>query len=79
MRAIIPSRSDQRARYRGRPLQCDPDTYCRRSIIECCIGWLKKCRHIATRFEKLDITLLAVIKVALMQRYHKILFSNRAK
>ena len=78
VRAIIPWRADQRARHRRRPPHFEPETYRRRSIIECCIGWLKECRRIATRFEKLAINFLAVIKVSIMQPYLNSLFSDRA-
>jgi len=36
--AVIPQRSDQAARRRGRPLTFDREAYRRRSIIECCAG-----------------------------------------
>ena len=76
--AVIPQRSDQIAQHRGRPLKFDKDAYRQRSIIERCIGWLKKCRRLATRFEKLAVNFLAMIKVAILERYLKIAFSDRA-
>ncbi len=78
VRAIIPQRSDQEARHRGRPLSFDREAYRRRSVIECCIGWLKECRRIATRVEKLALNLLAVVKIAIMQRHLRLLFPDRA-
>jgi len=66
--AVIPQRSDQIARHRGRPLAFDKTSYRRRSIIECCIGWLKECRRIGTRFEKLAINFLAMVKLAIIHR-----------
>jgi transposase len=75
--AVIPQRSDQVKRHRGRPLKFDKETYRRRSIIECCINWLKECRRIATRFEKLAVNFLAMVKVAILQRYLRIEFSDR--
>jgi len=78
VRGIIPQRSDQKARHRGRPLSFDREAYRRRSVIECCIGWLKECRRIATRFEKLALNFLAMVKIAIMQRYLKLLFPDRA-
>jgi transposase len=75
---VIPQRSDQAARHRGRPLTFDREAYRRRSIIECCIGWLKECRRLATRFEKLALNFLAMAKVAIIQRILRILFSDRA-
>ena len=76
--AVIPQRSDQAARHRGRPLAFDREAYRRRSIIECCVGWLKECRRIATRFEKLALNFLAMVKVSIIQRILGILFSDRA-
>lgn len=76
--AVIPMRSDQKQRHRGRPVQLDRDAYRRRHIIECCIGWLKECRRIATRFDKLAINFTAIIKVAIVQRYLNLMFSDRA-
>jgi transposase len=76
--AVVPQRSDQAARHRGRPLSFDREAYRRRSIIECCVGWLKECRRIATRFEKLAVNFLAMVKVSIVQRILRILFSDRA-
>jgi transposase len=75
IKAVIPQRSDQRARHRGRPLAFDKDAYRRRHVIECCIGWLKECRAVATRFEKLARHYLAMVKLAMIQRYFRILDS----
>ena len=43
--------------------------YHRRSVVECCIGWLKECRRIATRFEKLALNFLAMLKLAIIEQY----------
>ncbi|KPK65079.1 MAG: hypothetical protein AMK73_04010 [Planctomycetes bacterium SM23_32] len=74
--AVIPQRSDQRERHRGRPLQLDKDSYRRRNVIERCIGWLKTCRRLATRFEKLAVHFLAMVKLAIIRRYLRILDSS---
>ena len=70
--AVIPNRSDQpavrisRRKYRGR------------NVVERCIGWLKWCRRIATRYEKLAESYLAMVKLAMIQRCNRILEpSNR--
>lgn len=76
--AVIAQRDDQRAYRRGRPLDFDREAYRRRSIIEQCIGWLKECRRIGTRFEKLAINFLAMLKLAMIQRYLNLAFSDRA-
>ncbi len=59
-----------------RSIEFDKKTYRRRSMIECCVGWLKECRAIATRFEKLAVNFLAMLKLALIQRYLRILDSS---
>jgi transposase len=76
--AVIPQRKDQIARHSGRPLKFDKAAYRQRNIIERCIGWLKECRRIATRFEKLAVNFLAMIKAAILERYLRIAFSDRA-
>ena len=76
--AVIPMRSDQQARHRGRPIQLDHQAYRRRSIIECCIAWLKEYRRIATRFEKLAVNFLGMIKAAIIHRYLNWAFSDKA-
>jgi transposase len=74
--AVIPQRDDQRQSHRGRPLVFDKDTYRRRSVIECCVGWLKECRAVGTRFEKTAVNFLAMIKLAVIQRYLRVLDSS---
>ena len=71
--AVIPTRSDQprarlnRRKYRGR------------NVVERCIGWLKECRRVATRYEKLATHYLAMVKLSMIQRCLRLLDpSNRA-
>jgi transposase len=70
-------RSDQLEYHKGRPLLFDRETYRQRSAIENCVGWPKECRRIATRFEKLALNFLAMLKLAIIQRYLRIAFSDR--
>ena len=56
----------------------DRASYRRRCTIEQCTGWLKKCRRVATRFEKLAVNFLAMIHLAIVQRYLRLLFSDTA-
>jgi transposase len=70
--AVIPTRSNQprerlnRAKYRER------------NVVERCIGWLKNCRRVATRYDKLASHFLAFVKLAMIQRCLRILDpSNR--
>lgn len=74
---LIPHRDNERARYDGR-VKFDKQGYKRRCIIEQTIGWLKECRRIGTRFEKLAINFLAMMKLAMIQRCLRIVFSDRA-
>ena len=66
--AVIPRR-----RLRGSVPENSFDhlTYHRRNAIERCIGWLKHCRRIATRFEKTASNFLAMIKLAFIQQYFR--------
>lgn len=70
--AVIPTKSDQpRQRFNKRK-------YRRRNVVERCIGWLKGCRRVATRYEKLAIHYLGMIKLAMVQRCLRLLDpSNR--
>jgi transposase len=73
---VIPQRTDQKQRHRGRPLTFDPDRYRRRNVVERYVGWLKECRAVATRFEKLAQHYLGMVKMALIQRYLRLLDSS---
>jgi transposase len=65
--AVIPSRKNQprvrisKRKYRGR------------NVVERCIGWLKWCRRVATRYEKLAESYLAMVKLAMIQRCNRLL------
>jgi transposase len=74
IKAVIPRKSNQRKGHQT----FDPQSYRRRSVIEQCVGWLKECRRIGTRFEKLAINFVTMFKLAMIQRYLKLLFSDRA-
>ena len=76
IRAVIPRRIDQHPDD-GR-VRFDREAYRRRSTIEQCHGWLKECRRVATRFEKLAVNFLAMIHLAIIERYFHLLFSNGA-
>ena len=74
---IIPHKDNEKARH-DPAVEFDKETYKRRSIVEQSIGWLKECRRIGTRFEKLAINFLAMAKLAMVKRALKLVFSNRA-
>ena len=56
----------------------DREAYRRRHTVEQCVGWIKECRRIATRFEKLAVNFLAMIHLVFIERYLRLLFSNGA-
>ncbi|MCH8252944.1 MAG: transposase, partial [Planctomycetes bacterium] len=41
-------------------------------------GWLKESRRIGTRFEKLAVNFHGMLQLAMIRRYLRILFSDRA-
>lgn len=72
LKSVIPTRSNQRT------LKLDRELYRGRNVVERCIGWLKCCRRIATRYEKLAIHFLGMVKMAMIQRCLRVLDpSNR--
>lgn len=70
--AVIPTKSNQtRVRFNKRK-------YRGRNVVERCIGWLKWCCRVATRYKKLAESYLAMIKLAMIQRCNRLLEpSNR--
>lgn len=70
IKATIPEREGKKPRP-GRPLSFDKDSYKQRNVIERCVGWLKECRRIVTRFEKKALHYLAMLKLAMIERYLK--------
>ena len=77
IRPLIPRKENEKLRNDGRSV-FDKQAYKRRSIVEQTIGWLKECRRIGTRFEKLAINFLAMMKLAMIQRCLRMAFSDRA-
>jgi transposase len=75
---VIPTRDDPRDSTQRRDPAFDKETYRRRNVIERCIGWLKECRRVVTRFEKLALNFAAMIKLAMIGRCLRILFSDSA-
>ncbi|AMV39237.1 hypothetical protein VT85_17500 [Planctomyces sp. SH-PL62] len=65
---MIPTRKDQRRNPRF-----DAEAYRRRNIVERCILWLKENRRLATRFEKLAVNFLAMVKLAMIRRCFRLL------
>jgi transposase len=71
--AIIPHKDNEKARH-DPEVKFDKETYKRRSIIEQTIGWIKECRRVGTRFEKLAINFLAMVKLAMIKRTLRLIF-----
>jgi len=61
---VIPTKSNQK-----RDSNFDKRAYKERNIVERCIGWLKECRRIATRYEKLALHFLGMLELAMVLRY----------
>lgn len=78
IRAVIPERRDQIEHRCGRPPAFDRDCYRRRNVIERCVGWLKEARAVATRYEKLAVHYLGILKLAMIRRYLRLASANTA-
>ena len=64
---VIPTKKDQRRR------RFDKERYKGRNVVERLIGWLKERRRLATRFEKLAVNFVAMIKLAMIEKFLSIL------
>lgn len=81
IRAVIPERklaAGQKRRRRGRPPVLDTTPYRRRNVVERLIGWLKEHRSVATRFDKLASSFLAMVQMACIRRLLTADFSDKA-
>ncbi len=65
---VIPEKADQVGR-RGGHRKFDKQKYRQRHVIEQCVGWLKELRRLGTRFEKLAVNFLAMVKLGFVERY----------
>ena len=68
---MIPQRSDQ-LRREGRWV-FSRAIYTGRNVVERCVGWLKHNRRLGTRYEKLAMHSLAMLKLAFVSRYLRLL------
>ena len=71
IRAVIPEKVKPHGRRPGRPPELERESYKRRNVVERCVGWLKHARRIATRYEKTAVNFLAMLKLAMIQRYFR--------
>ena len=74
---VIPHKDNEHARW-DPAVAFDRPTYRRRAVVEQCVGWLKEYRRIGTRFEKLAVNFHGMLQLAMIRRYLKLLFSDRA-
>ena len=51
----------------------DREIYRRRNVVERCTGCLKECRRVATRYDKLAVSYLAMLRLACIQQYFRML------
>lgn len=75
--AVIPYKENEHARHDPN-VTFDKETYRQRHVVEQCVGWLKEYRRIGTRFEKLAVNFHGMLQLAMIRRYLKLLFSDRA-
>lgn len=64
---VIPQRSTQVDRVGGHR-KFDKAKYKGRNVVERCVSWLKECRRVATRYDKLGVNYLAMVELAIIQR-----------
>lgn len=74
---VIPHKDNEKARW-DPEIRFDKKTYRRRCVVEQCVGWLKENRRIGTRFEKLAVHFHGMLQLAMIKRYFRIMFSDRA-
>ena len=74
---VIPHKDNEHARH-DPDVKFDKQTYRQRAVVEQCVGWLKESRRIGTRFEKLAVNFRGMLQLAMIRRYLKLLFSDRA-
>lgn len=81
IKGMIPEkqlRPGTKRRKKGPHYRFDKDTYKKRASVEQSIGWIKECRRIATRYEKLAVSFLAMVKLAFIKFYLKKYSSDTA-
>ncbi len=74
---VIPHKTNEKARH-DPATEFDREAYRGRSVVEQCVGWLKEFRRIGTRFEKLAVNFHGMLQLAMIRRYLRLLFRDRA-
>jgi transposase len=67
---VIPHRANQ---LRPAGERFDKCTYRKRCRVEQAVGWLKECRRLGTRYEKLGLNFLAFVQLGIMLKYLRVL------
>ncbi len=75
--ATILDKHKPHRRKPGHPLRFGIATYQRRDVVERSIEGLKQARRVATRFEKLAVNFLAMLELAMIQRYFRTFLRDR--
>ncbi|HBN61451.1 MAG TPA: IS5 family transposase [Halomonas sp.] len=78
IKSVIAQRNMHRRTRPGLPRRFDKPKYRQRNAIERCFGWLKECRRIATRYEKLVSSFKAMVCMACIDRCLRANFSHKA-
>ena len=74
IQVVIPARRTRsETPKRGRPFSHNAEHYRGRNVVERCVGWLKEYRSVATRFDKLAVNYLMMVKLAFLLRYLRLL------
>ena len=69
---VVPQRSDQVGRKGGCRV-FDKEAYRGRNVVERCANWLKECRRVCTRYEKLAVNFVGMIDLAIIERLLRLL------
>lgn len=69
---VVPQRSNQVGR-KGGCRSFDREAYRGRNVVERCGNWLKECRRVCTRFEKLAVNFVGMIDLAIVERLLRLL------
>lgn len=74
---VIPHKDNEHERH-DPCVWFDKAAYCQRAVVEQCVGWLKENRRIGTRQETLAVNFHGMLQLAMIKRYLRLLFSDRA-
>lgn len=70
-RRIVPVIAHRDNEFARQEETFDRQAYRQRNVIERLIGWMKESRRIATRYEKLAVHYLGMLKLAMIRQYLK--------